>query len=158
MTDMNTMKSDLYAVGPDQINEALEDSTIGHILTLKTDYNVTFEDPTKPSGTAYRRVQFLEGDSFLLTGVRSTTANLIIFQFEPYGENAEARAKRWSSGPGLTQPIKVAEFTMKNINDERMNGRFFLDSILNMIRIHGANDEWQAAEANIERGELWGSW
>ncbi|MDX5412846.1 MAG: hypothetical protein LPK02_07340 [Rhodobacterales bacterium] len=154
---IDTLKSDIYSVGAEDINDAAAVSAWLATLRLKDAYNVTFEDPSKPSGSAYKRVQFLEGDEFALIGARRTKANLVIFQMKPFGIYAEERASRWSSGPGLSKPLEIAEFTVKSINDERMNGSEFLKAVLDLVEGSGKPSR-NAATVEIDRGTLWGSW
>lgn len=157
MSMLDTLKRDVEAVGVDEINACLEGTIERHIIRLKTVYNVTFEDPSKPPGVGYKRIEFLEGDEFELFAVRKTKSNFI-FQFHTANESAEARASRRGTGAGLAKKPTVSEFTMKQMSESRVNANEFLESVLNMVRNHAQTDRWSSSELEIDRGNLWGSW
>lgn len=124
-------------VGEGAITEALEWTKRhkGHsyspVLTLKSDYQVTFEDPTKPYATSFKRFGCFTGDKFFLKGVRTTSKNFI-FRFAP-GDNVRRNMARHRLGPGLKTEYETAEFTTTLLkNGDRLNGREFMEDVLFM--------------------------
>lgn len=128
---VDMVKEQLLKVPIGELNLAIEMEEIKPQLILVDDYNVTFEDPSKPPETTFKRFQCISGNSFYLKAVRSTSKNPIIFRFTPdrYISNNLAN---WSKGPGLTKPWTTAEFTLAQIKQERVNAAPFLQEVLDL--------------------------
>lgn len=101
-------------------------------LRLKGPYNVTFEDPSKPHATVFKKFGCHDGDEFELVGFRKTPKNFIM-RFEP-GPNVKRNMARHRVGPGLRTDWNVAEFTMRLMNEDRMNATEFMRSVCQMRR------------------------
>lgn len=154
MKDFDQIKEELIDAGPEVINEVLEGADIAPVLTLKTDYSVTFQDPAKPPATAFKRFQCLKGDTFELIGARKTDKNPLILLFKAGASVTEALSKH-AKGPGLRMKWEIAEFTMKLLeNQERLTGREVLTDTFHLYT------SWRedSRPGNIDRGLLWGSW
>jgi len=124
-------------------------------LKLFDNYSVTFQDPTKPPATAWRRWPAYAGDTFHLRGIRSTKSNPIIFLFEP-GENVKRNMRNKAKGAGLSQQWEVAEFTMTQLKrDDRVTSGQFL---MNLMDLHKRWHEEMRSWDGMYDGSDAGSW
>jgi len=133
MTVMD-MVAALKEIGSEEINLAMEwiidEMKSQPFLILKSDYSVTFQDPTKPAATVFKRHECFKGDQFYLRGSRSTSKNSVILLFD-LGPNVKKNMARMKRGPGLAVEWSTAEFTLNLIkNDVRLNSSEFLESAL----------------------------
>lgn len=131
------LKLDIVEAGLDGLGPALtwakENITVDPVpLRLKGAYNVTFEDPSKPQATVFKKFGCFDGDEFQLTGFRKTAKNFIM-RFEP-GPNVKRNMARHRVGAGLQTEWQIAEFTMRLMNEDRMNATEFMRSVCRMRR------------------------
>jgi len=150
---------DVVAFGAFDLNlwlESLDEANVNirPVLTLKGSYNVTFQDPTKPAATVFKRYNCYDGDEFYLKGFRSTIKNPLIGLFEP-GNNVARNMRNKAKGAGLKSTWDTAEFTVKSINNDRMNGQVFLRDIYDR---YTAWNKQRGFSEDVDRGDIWGSW
>lgn len=122
-------------------------------IRLSRSYNVTFQDPSVPDGSKFKRYQCMPDDEFYLKGVRKTAKNLI-FICEG-NENVKRNMRRHGKGPGLRLIPNTAEFTLAMIKGENMNAERFLSDVISMVE---RQIMMVKPDEDIERGEAWGSW
>lgn len=131
--DLDQLKEWVKAIGSQNLSDMCNDvawvpksGLAPPTLRLKDNYQVTFQHPTRAND--FKRFGCHPGDEFYLGDVRMTKHNLI-FIFASC-ENVKRNMARHAVGPGLTKLYETAEFTLKNIKDDRMTGRGFLRDVV----------------------------
>lgn len=123
-------------IGQEDLNQALDwmktpagSGALRPSISLISSFNVTFEEPSKPPLTGFKRFACHAGDTFILKEIRSTARNPLIFRFD-FGLNVQRNMRRHSTGPGLSMSFKTAEFTMSQIKDDMTDAISFFEEVI----------------------------
>lgn len=153
INDARSLRYRIRQIDPDDLNISLERHPNKPMLLFRDDYQVTFQDPTKPFATGFKRIRIHSPCIFHVTGVRSTNKNSHIFLLEP-SDSVKKQLRHYSKGPGLSKPFEIAEITLDAMNPERMMA---VESLRDILQVYKTWENDRSARVTFDT-EIAGTW